>query len=311
MGIARFTGVEKIQGGSMPFESYLKQINLLYPNVPDMYLKYLTMINEFDSEQMARLIEEEQELAVSLFDSKLVVFQELKDRNYELFASLLETYEIKETLQEIFEIGGMSLEEMLEHITSLYDVDSTPEELEEYAACMLLVYGFHYSESERLLNVLDDDLADTLNDLNFSHQTDLLKFYLINVMYSGREQGLTIDNGVDPPFTIQISALAKSMSDIYRTLEDFYMEHIITEYDDTFKTDENLSLPVIGFQSTVAMMKKLFDFNPDLIELFLGQAYEYHKEVVTEIFNIESGGSSLFEVPFVIGRNINGEDDQS
>lgn len=154
MGIARFTGVEKIQGGSMPFESYLKQINLLYPNVADMYIKYATRINEFDSEQIARLIgAEEYELANSFFDGKLNVFASLKENNLELFEAFLEAYGIREKIGEIFDLAAMTLEEMLEVVRELYE-----EDYDLYLESMDIIKLFEVEEFLRVMVVTEEDI---------------------------------------------------------------------------------------------------------------------------------------------------------
>lgn len=41
----------------MPFENYLKQINLLYPNLPDMYDKYLTMVRSTVTQQAIKTLQ--------------------------------------------------------------------------------------------------------------------------------------------------------------------------------------------------------------------------------------------------------------
>lgn len=147
MGIARFNGVQKVQGGSMPFESYLKQIHLLYPNVADMYVKYTTMINEFDSNQMGRLIgESEYEMASSLFDGKLNVFASLKENNLELFEAFLEAFGIREKIAEIFDLEQLTLEEMLELVRELYE-----EDYEAYLEAMEIIKNFEMEEFLRMM----------------------------------------------------------------------------------------------------------------------------------------------------------------
>lgn len=159
MGIARFKGVEKIQGGGMPFESYLKQINLLYPNVADMYIKYASMINEFDSEQIARLIgAEEYELANSFFDGKLLVFASLKENNLELFEAFLEAFGIREKIGEIFDLAAMTLEEMLLLVSELYEEDYTL-----YLESLELIKTFELEEFMR-------DMVLTLEDIELDNE---------------------------------------------------------------------------------------------------------------------------------------------
>lgn len=159
MGIARFNGVQKVQGGSMPFESYLKQIHLLYPNVADMYVKYTTMINEFDSNQIGRLIgESEYEMANSLFDGKLNVFASLKENNLELFEAFLEAFGIREKIGEIFDLAAMTLEEMLELVSLLYE-----EDYEAYVTAIDMIKTFELEEFMR-------DMVLTLEDIELDNE---------------------------------------------------------------------------------------------------------------------------------------------
>lgn len=56
MGFLRFSNVRKIEGEGMTLEKYLNQIRYLYPNLPEMYLRYLRLVYEFNADQLERLI---------------------------------------------------------------------------------------------------------------------------------------------------------------------------------------------------------------------------------------------------------------
>lgn len=54
MGLVHFQNMQKINSSSLSFENYLKQINLLYPNLPDVYKKYTNLVIDFLDEQYRR-----------------------------------------------------------------------------------------------------------------------------------------------------------------------------------------------------------------------------------------------------------------
>lgn len=105
MPIARFNGERHLNGGAMSFETYLKQINLLYPYVPDMYVKYIKMINDFDAGQIERLLKIQAfDLSNDLFSNILNSLQSVKTYDYELFMAFVAEYDLKNRVIELFEI---------------------------------------------------------------------------------------------------------------------------------------------------------------------------------------------------------------
>lgn len=55
MALPRFTNVKKLEGSGQSFDNYLKQINLLYPNIPDLYNTYADKTTDFLAQQIARV----------------------------------------------------------------------------------------------------------------------------------------------------------------------------------------------------------------------------------------------------------------
>lgn len=163
MGVPRFSGGRQLNGGSMSFETYLNQINLLYPYAGDMYTKYLKLINEFDSNQMKRLIDVgEYETANSLFTSKLLVFAKLKENNVELFNSFVDAFEIREALEIIFDIGSMTLDEMLLFVSEQY-----PDDVATYEVAIQLIRDFELAEFMRFMDITTDDILADNETYNF------------------------------------------------------------------------------------------------------------------------------------------------
>lgn len=169
MGYPRFNNVEKLEGSGMAFEAYLKQIRLLFPNLPEMYEKYLKMIYEFDAEQLQRLLLlNETELADALFSSILDGMQKVKNADYGLFKMFIEDYGLQDRVKELFDIvdeEGMTFEEYLIAINLMY-----PDMPDEYVAYLQMIYDFDSEQLAKLLLVGENFLADAV----FSSMLDAL-----------------------------------------------------------------------------------------------------------------------------------------
>lgn len=169
MGYPRFNNVEKLEGSGMTFEAYLKQIRLLFPNLPEMYEKYLKMIYEFDAEQLQRLLLlNETELADALFSSILDGMQKVKNADYGLFKMFIEDYGLQDRVKELFDIvdeEGMTFEEYLIAINLMY-----PDMPDEYVAYLQMIYDFDSEQLAKLLLVGENFLADAI----FSAMLDAL-----------------------------------------------------------------------------------------------------------------------------------------
>lgn len=276
MGIARFNGVQKVQGGSMPFESYLKQIHLLYPNVIDMYVKYTTMINEFDSKQMGRLIgESEYELANSLFDGKLNVFASLKENNLELFEAFLETFGIKDKIAEIFDLGSMTLEEMLEYVSLLYE--------EDYEAYMIAIEMIKTFELEEFLR----DKIVTLEDIELDNENYT---YFIESLLGRMDEAMTTFNlltedgallsllseeqiaYVNERLSLNFHAYFMGLLEAYKTPIEEQLPSVVNQATSYAKNGSKVSGDIGGLLSEI--MDKYDYYSEDYLSLITDTAFQ-------------------------------------
>lgn len=276
MGIARFNGVQKVQGGSMPFESYLKQIHLLYPNVIDMYVKYTTMINEFDSKQMGRLIgESEYELANSLFDGKLNVFASLKENNLELFEAFLETFGIKDKIAEIFDLGSMTLEEMLEYVSLLYE-----EEYELYVEAITMIKTFELEEFLRDKIVTLEDIE--LDNENYTYFIESLLDRMDEAMVTFNlltEEGALLSllseeqiAYVNERLSLNFHAYFMSLLEAYKTPIEEQLPSVVNQATNYAKNGSKVSGDIGGLLSEI--MDKYDYYSEDYLSLITDSAFQ-------------------------------------
>lgn len=276
MGIARFNGVQKVQGGSMPFESYLKQIHLLYPNVVDMYVKYTTMINEFDSKQMGRLIgESEYELANSLFDGKLNVFASLKENNLELFEAFLETFGVKDKIAEIFDLGSMSLEEMLEYVSLLYE-----EDYEAYTTAIEMIKTFELEEFLRDKIVTLEDIE--LDNENYTYFIESLLGRLDEAMSTFNlltEDGALLSllseeqiAYVNERLSLNFHAYFMNLLEAYKTPIEEQLPSVVNQATSYAKNGSKVSGDIGGLLSEI--MDKFDYYSEDYLSLITDSAFQ-------------------------------------
>lgn len=190
MGFSRFDGVERIQGSSMPFENYLRQINLLYPNLPDLYVKYLQMIYEFEAEQLERLLSLNiQELSNEIVSSIFNALYKVKNKNSGLFNSFIENFNYQDIAIDLFNIEipeSLSFEEWLEEINAMYVSD-------DFYYYLQLIYLFNRNQLQRLLedgdiNSSDDIVTNIFNALLQVKQSniDIFNSFVETFLYKER-----------------------------------------------------------------------------------------------------------------------------
>lgn len=282
MSLPRFNGAERISGGAMPFESYLKQIHYLHPSLPDLYVKYLTMINEFDAKQLERLLKaEEHELSDVLLSTILLALQHAKEHNYDSFMLFVETYGYQDIVAELFEVGG-SLEAMLQKVKEMY-----PEFIEEYEANMMLVINFYKNESDRFLLLPDDEFTIALNDYRESINLELIYAYLLNTLASGRETIVEVDmgNGQMTPFPMPV--VTNEVENILAILTNLFSDVIVP--NPNLHNDYNLLIPNAIFNAGLNSMELLKDTAPDYIEMIKESPQNIVARLI-ELFGITGGG---------------------
>ena len=144
MGYPRFTNVQKLDGGSMPFESYLQQINLLYPNLPQMYVSYLQMIYEFDHTQLKRLLLlGEKELSYAIVTNLFTTLHTIKEQYPDMLNTFITDSTIRDQAAVLFDL---TLEQYLEQVDAFY-----PDFPDYYTAYLVLIYEFNAMQLERML----------------------------------------------------------------------------------------------------------------------------------------------------------------
>lgn len=169
MGYSRFDGVKRVEGSSMPFENYLKQINLLYPNLPDIYIKYLEMIYEFEAKQLERLLLLNQhEIADAIVTSIFNALSNVKIKDNLVFQSFVENFFYKERASELFDIHSLTFEEWLQEISNMY-----PDDYETFIAYFNLVHNFYFEQYQILRNDnLHEEYRDQLIEIGIAEILD-------------------------------------------------------------------------------------------------------------------------------------------
>lgn len=164
MGFTRFDGVERLHGSSMPFENYLKQINLLFPNKQDLYFYYLNMIHDFYFNQYDRLKPYNAHIPYRDFiiDKGLVEIESMKESDIQAYAAYLMLFHnmIFNALHEQ-SLDAASYKTL--HDATVIDTLASTSNLFDtlpnmYLPYFTLIHQWYFEEYERLREI--DEHAD-------------------------------------------------------------------------------------------------------------------------------------------------------
>ena len=105
MGYPKFNNVQKVDGGAMSFTAYLRQIRLLYPNLPEQYEHFLKLIYDFNAEQLERLLGiPENDIAAEIVLATAHAMSLAKAENVAAFESFVVAYNLKDIFAELLGI---------------------------------------------------------------------------------------------------------------------------------------------------------------------------------------------------------------
>lgn len=164
MGFTRFDGVERLHGSSMPFENYLKQINLLFPNKQDLYFYYLNMIHDFYFNQYDRLKPYNAHIPYRDFiiDKGLIEIESMKESDIQAYAAYLMLFHnmIFNALHEQ-SLDAASYKTL--HDATVIDTLASTSNLFDtipgmYLPYFTLIHQWYFEEYERLREI--DEHAD-------------------------------------------------------------------------------------------------------------------------------------------------------
>ena len=133
MSYPRYHNVQRVEGEGMGFDTYLKQIRLLYPNLPDLYVYYLRVIYRFNKEQLDRMLQlGHYDIAYEIIDAYTQVLEQFKERDRDMFLQFVDGYGYTERMIELLEIEagetiietlGCHLSVVPDGFTGIYTVD--------------------------------------------------------------------------------------------------------------------------------------------------------------------------------------------
>ena len=105
MSYPRYHNVQRVEGEGMGFDTYLKQIRLLYPNLPDLYVQYLRVIYQFNKEQLDRMLQlGHYDIAYEIVDAYTQVLEQFKDRDRDTFLQFVDGYGYTNRMIDLLEI---------------------------------------------------------------------------------------------------------------------------------------------------------------------------------------------------------------
>jgi len=285
MGFPRFTGVKRLEGSSMPFENYLKQIHGLYPNIPDMYVHYLQMVYEFDATQLKRLLLlNEVELSEVIVANMFETLQSVKDENNELFTSFVETYSYKERASDLFDIlgEGVSFEEWLNLIGLMYEDDPI-----SYLYYMGLAHSFMTNEIDtKMLLTGTDDTIETMVESVIKADMENLKQRMMH--YINSDEKRIVYHPTQPmswemyKFQDYIETLIACLGEIFEygnlTVTDTDMRSCVGDLINDFFNESLYYL-----EASKTDFPNDFEYGQD------NEMYDFKNRVI-DLFNIQAGG---------------------
>lgn len=290
MSYPRYHNVQRVDGGAMSFEAYLKQIRLLYPNLPDLYVSYLQLIYEFNAEQLDRMLQLQQEdIAAAIFDATLAALQNAKNRGPDAFMTFVEAYQYQDVLAELFEIGGgLSFEEWLDEINKLY-----PDEPDAYLYYITLLIQYKTMLQEKHLPmVVDDPVISGIVETVF--QNDLLD--ISKRITHASDNRLMTETVMEDGYVLKNSLAVMICEELLTIIHKYFQDHIhlIVDYSNDPIERDVTNMPVTSTFMAFDQMRVLKEMAPGVFRIYAeDEDGPNFKQQAIELFDIQAGGGDV------------------